>query len=180
MLGQEQLSWLKSALKNSQATWKIISTHDPLSIVTGGVNDRDAWGQDDPAVLGREVQLAEILKFIKDNEIENVVFLTSDVHFTAALFYDPTLATFRDFNPFWEFVVGPIHAGAFGAGNLDSSFGPQYEYVRAPRTEGIGQNAPPSHLQSFGFVEISSEGELTVKLIDITGAILFEKMMPPL
>jgi alkaline phosphatase D len=180
MLGQEQLTWLKDALKDSQATWKVISTHDPLSIVTGGEDDRDSWGQDDAAVLGREVQLAEILKFIQDHEIKNVVFLTSDVHFTAAISYDPALATFKDFNPFWEFVIGPIHAGAFGPGNLDESFGPQYEYLRAPGTEGIGENSPPPHLQSFGFVEISEEGALTVKLIDITGAVLFEKMMLPL
>ena len=180
MLGQEQLAWLKDALMKSQATWKIISTHDPLSIVTGGVTDRDAWAQDDPAVLGREVQLAEILKFIKDHEIKNVVFLTADVHFTAAISYDPSLATFKDFNPFWEFVIGPINAGAFGAGNLDESFGPQYEYVRAPSTDGIGQNSPPPHLQSFGLVEISADAELTVQLIDITGAVLFEKTMSPL
>ena len=180
MLGQEQLAWLKKALIKSQATWKIISTHDPLSIVTGGVDDRDSWGQDDAAVLGREVQLAKILKFIKDNEIKNVVFLTADVHFSAAISYDPALATFKDFDPFWEFVIGPIHAGAFGPGNLDESFGPQYEYLRAPGTEGIGANSPPPHLQSFGLVEISEEGALTVKLIDITGAVLFEKMMLPL
>ncbi|MCP5246518.1 MAG: alkaline phosphatase D family protein [Burkholderiales bacterium] len=180
MLGQEQLAWLKDALVKSKATWKIISTHDPLSIVTGGVDDRDAWSQDDPAVLGREVQLAEILKFIKDHDIKNVVYLTSDVHFTAAISYDPSLATFQEFNPFWEFVIGPIHAGAFGSGNLDASFGPQYEYVRAPSTEGIGQNSPPPHLQSFGLVEISIDGEMTVKLIDITGAVLFEKTMLPL
>ncbi|MCB1935915.1 MAG: alkaline phosphatase D family protein [Nitrosomonas sp.] len=180
MLGQEQLAWLKEALMNSQATWKIISTHDPLSIVTGGIDDRDAWGQDDPAVLGREVQLAGILKFIKDHDIRNVVFLTADVHYTAAISYDPSIATFKDFNPFWEFVIGPINAGAFGSGNLDASFGPQYEYLRAPSTEGIGQNTPPPHLQSFGLIDIAENGDLTVKLIDITGEVLFEKIFSPL
>lgn len=179
MLGKKQLAWLKKALKKSEATWKIISTHDPLSIVTGGVDDRDAWGQEDPAVLGREVQLAEILKFIKEHDIKNVIFLTSDVHFTAAIAYDPSRATAKDFNPFWEFVIGPIHAGAFGPGNLDTSFGPQYDYLRAPGTEGIGQNSPPPHLQSFGLAEIRKDGILTIKLIDITGAVLFEKTMSP-
>jgi len=179
MLGQKQLAWLKKELKKSKATWKVISTHDPLSIVTGGATDRDSWSQDDPAVLGREVQLAEILKFIKDHNIKNVVFLTSDVHYTAAISYNPSLATFKDFNPFWEFVIGPINAGAFGSGNLDASFGPNYEYLRAPSTESIGQNTPPPHLQSFGLVEIAESGELTVKLIDITGAVLFEKILSP-
>ncbi|MFZ1852976.1 MAG: alkaline phosphatase D family protein [Nitrosomonas sp.] len=179
MLGQKQLAWLKKELKKSKATWKVISTHDPLSIVTGSATDRDSWSQDDPAVLGREVQLAEILKFIKDHNIKNVVFLTSDVHYTAAISYNPSLATFKDFNPFWEFVIGPINAGAFGSGNLDASFGPNYEYLRAPSTESIGQNTPPPYLQSFGLVEIAESGELTVKLIDITGAVLFEKILSP-
>lgn len=179
MLGKRQFRWLKSALKRSKATWKVISTHDPLSIVTGGENDRDSWGQNEAAVLGREIQLANILAFIKDHDIKNVVYLTSDVHFTAAISYDPALATFKDFTPFWEFVIGPIHAGAFGPGNLDASFGPQYEYLRAPGTESIGQNAPPPNLQSFGMVDIAEDGALTVKLIDITGATLFEKTMLP-
>jgi len=180
MLGQQQLAWFKQSLENSTATWKVISSHDPLGIVTGGQADRDSWGQEKDAVLGREVQLAEILKFIKDKNIKNVVFLTSDVHFTAAVSYAPARAEFMDFNPFWEFVIGPIHAGAFGPGALDASFGPQYEYVRGPATEGIGQNSPPPHLQSFGLVEVSSDGQLGVKLMDISGAILFEKKMLPM
>jgi alkaline phosphatase D len=34
-LGANQLAWLKQALLNSVATWKIISNDDPISIVTG-------------------------------------------------------------------------------------------------------------------------------------------------
>lgn len=180
MLGQEQFQWLKKSLKKSKATWKVISTHDPLGIVTGGADDRDSWGQDDDQVLGRELQLAAILKFIKDENIKNVVFLTSDVHFTAAISYDPDRATFKDFNPFWEFVIGPIHAGAFGPGSLDGSFGPKYEYVRGPSTEGIAQNSPPPNLQSFGAVEIDENGELTVKLVDINGTVLYQQTMSPM
>jgi alkaline phosphatase D len=88
MLGQQQFEWLKQSLKRSRATWKVISTHDLLSIVTGGVMDRDAWGQGDARVLGREVQLQELLKFIKDEGIKNVVFITADVHSAAAISYD--------------------------------------------------------------------------------------------
>jgi alkaline phosphatase D len=99
MLGQQQFEWLKQSLKRSRATWKLISTHDPLSIATGGVTDRDAWGQGDARVLGREVQLGELLKFIKDEGIKNVVFITADVHFAAAISYDPARAQFGDFDP---------------------------------------------------------------------------------
>ena len=44
----------------------------------------------------------------------NIVWLTADVHYCAAHYYDPSKAQFQDFDPFWEFVAGPLHAGSFG------------------------------------------------------------------
>ena len=181
MLGRKQMQWIKRELKKSDATWKVISTDVPLSIVVGGPTDRDAWSQGADAVLGREVQLAELLKFIQDEKIRNVLFITADVHYDAAISYEPNRARGMDieFEPFWEFVVGPANAGAFGSGDLDRSFGPQYEFIRAPSTEGIGQNSPPPYLQSFGMIEISREGALTARLNDITGKLLYEKVFIP-
>ena len=46
MLGAEQLAWLKEGLRDSTATWKVISFDIPLSILTGGnadVDGRDAF-----------------------------------------------------------------------------------------------------------------------------------------
>ncbi len=53
MLGQQRFEWLKAAQKRSRTTWKVISTHAPLSITTGGPGDFDAWAQGDALVLGR-------------------------------------------------------------------------------------------------------------------------------
>lgn len=36
MMGARQLTWLLDGLKSSKATWKILSMHDPISIITGG------------------------------------------------------------------------------------------------------------------------------------------------
>ena len=78
------------------------------------------------------------------------MWITADVHYTAAHYYDPNKAAFQDFDPFWEFVSGPIHAGTFGPNSLDNTFGPQLVYVRAP-TKEQGQNLPPSEgMQFFG------------------------------
>jgi alkaline phosphatase D len=180
MLGQQQLQWVKSSLKQSRATWKVISTHDSLSLVTGDPDDRDAWGQGRAEVLGREVQLAELLKFIKDEGIRNVVFITADVHFAAAISYDPARAIFKDFDSFEEFVIGPVHAGAFGANDLDASFGPKFDYLRAPSTENLkSRNLPPPTLQSFGAAEVTADGKLILRIHDITGAVLYEKTLSP-
>ena len=64
--------------------------------------------------------------------IRNVVWITGDVHYCAAHHYDPTRATFTDFDPFWEFVAGPLHAGTFGPNALDPDVRPGSEVRRHP------------------------------------------------
>ena len=44
----------------------------------------------------------------------NTVWLTADVHYAAAHYYNPDKAQFQEFDPFWEFVARPLHAGTFG------------------------------------------------------------------
>ena len=117
-LGAEQLRWLKQALLSSRATWKLIASDMPISIVVPDLNadvpkgTYEAWANaDDGAPLGRELELASLLAFIKNNDIRNVVWVTADVHYTSATLYDPGRARFTDFTPFWEFVAGPINAG---------------------------------------------------------------------
>ena len=65
-----------------------------------------ANGDNGPA-KGRELEIADLLRFIKNAGIDNTVWLTADVHYTAAHYYNPDKAQFQDFNPFWEFVSGP-------------------------------------------------------------------------
>jgi alkaline phosphatase D len=115
MMGEEQLAWLKSGLKESTATWKILSSHDPLGIITGGTGDWDSYGQGDPQIKGREYELKDLLGFINDEGVTGVVSLTSDVHFTAYVNMSPENAqgNFTGFKPLDEFVIGPIHAGEF-------------------------------------------------------------------
>ena len=179
MLGADQLQWIKDRLKASQATWKIVASDDPLSIITGGPGDYDAWSQNDSSILGREAQLRDLLKFIKDEGIENVVWITADVHFPAAIYYDPSRAVFQDFNPFWEFVIGPIHAGAFGPASdlpLDPSFGPQYDFSIFPDQP----NLPPPNNQFFGSIDVDGQtAQLTARIHDITGKIVYEKVLNP-
>ena len=81
--------------------------------------------QGDGPPLGRELEIADLLRFIKHNGIRNVVWITADVHYCATHLYDPARAQFTDFNPFYEFVSGPLHAGGFGPNALDNTFGPQ-------------------------------------------------------
>ncbi|TIL18780.1 MAG: alkaline phosphatase, partial [Mesorhizobium sp.] len=72
---------------------------------------------------GRELEIADLLRYIKNAGITNTVWLTADVHYTAAHYYNPDKAQFQDFNPFWEFVSGPLHAGTYGPNDFDMTFG---------------------------------------------------------
>ena len=183
ILGAAQLRWLKQALLASNATWKVIAADMPIGLIVWDdfVNRRGAeavaQGDDGPP-LGREIEIANLLRFIRDAGISNLVWLTGDVHYTAAHYYDPNRARFQEFAPFWEFVSGPLNAGTFGPGELDATFGPQLVYAKAPPP---GQfNLPPSAgLQFFGQVDIDQDEVMTVTLKDLEGTALFAQTLEP-
>ena len=185
VLGAEQMAWLKRELAASTATWKVIASDQPIGLVVWD-NFRDragsegiADGQNGPA-MGRELEVAELLLFIKTAEIDNTVWFTADVHYTAAHYYDPNKAQFQDFNPFWEFVSGPLHAGTFGPNGLDATFGPEVKFVKAP-TKEQGQNLPPSMgLQFFGLVDIDAQTQqMRVRLMDRGDTELYAVTLDP-
>ena len=182
-LGPEQLAWLKRSLLASRATWKVIANDMPISIIVrdDAVNDRgsEAIAQGDGPALGRELEIADLLRFIKSAGIRNTVWVTADVHYAAAHYYDPNKAQFQDFDPFWEFVSGPLHAGTFGPGKLDNTFGPELKFVKAP---GEGrQNLPPSAgMQFFGHVKIDgASGRFTVTIRDRADNALWSVTLDP-
>ena len=181
ILGQEQMAWLKRELTQSQATWKVIASDMPIGLV---VRDGEAFeavaNGDDGAAKGRELEIAELLRFIKTANITNTVWFTADVHYTAAHYYDPNKAQFQDFEPFWEFVSGPLHAGTFGPNALDMTFGPEIKFVKAP-TEEQGANLPPSAgLQFFGLVDIDgATQQMTVRLMDRADTELWSVTLDP-
>ncbi|MCA6123438.1 alkaline phosphatase D family protein [Bradyrhizobium sp. WSM 1704] len=169
-LGPDQLAWLKRGLLNSRATWKVIASDMPLSLIVyddaANKKGSEAFAQGDGPARGRELEIADILRFIKTSGVVNTVWLTADVHYAAAHYYNPNKAQFQDFDPFWEFVSGPLHAGTFGPNELDNTFGPEVKFVKAPGE--ANQNLPPSAgMQFFGHVKIDGKsGQMTVSLRD--------------
>lgn len=77
ILGEEQTRWLIHELCRSRATWKVIGNDLPLGLVVpDGKGQESTSNANHGAPLGRELQLARVLKAIKDHRIKNVVFLT--------------------------------------------------------------------------------------------------------
>lgn len=179
-LGSPQVRWLKRRLKNSKATWKVIASDMPIGlIVADGKINFENFANGDGAALGRELELADLLKFIKQNNIRNVVWLTADVHYAAAHYYDPGKAQFTDFKPFWEFVAGPLNSGTFGPNKLDNTFGPQVKFQSVP-PDMKPNRSPKEGLQFFGTVKIDGNTEvITVALHNLEGKTLYSIDLPP-
>ena len=180
-LGRAQLDWLKHETAASKAVWKVIASDMQLGLVVG--DGKDAQGNpkfENSAngggpVLGREHEIAEVLTALKS--IDNVVWLTADVHYCAAHRYDPNRAQFSDFKPFWEFVAGPLNAGSFGPNALDNTFGPEVVYQNAPKAQNT---SPFAGLQFFGQVDIDAKTkEFKVALKDLDGKTVFERSVAP-
>ncbi|MGZ9190068.1 MAG: alkaline phosphatase D family protein [Nitrospira sp.] len=152
LLGSRQLAWLKDTLAHSQATWKIVSADVPLSVPTGSKFGRDAWANGDSiepgARTGFEYELLDLMRFLDDHQVKNVVFLAADVHFAAQLRYsiDPN----GDGNPLiiHELIAGPLAAMRRQAPSpgFDSTLRPAVLY-----TEG--------GLFNFGYVRIARQAD---------------------
>ena len=180
-MGVAQLAWLKRSLVASTARWKIMASSLPIGVVVrDGPSHFEAVAQGDTGPpLGRELEIADLLRFIRDEQIDNVVWITGDVHYAAAHHYDPSRARFTEFEPFWEFVAGPLHAGTFGPNPLDPTFGPEVRFLGIP--EGMKPNRPPSDgLQFFGRLVVDAKTEaLRVSLHNRNGRELYTATLPP-
>jgi alkaline phosphatase D len=183
-LGREQLDWLKTGLKASGAQWKVIAADMPIGLgvpdgeVSPGVPRWEAIanGDNGPA-QGRELEVAELLAYLAREKVRNTVWLTADVHYCAAHHYHPERAAFQDFEPFWEFVAGPLNAGSYGPNPLDNTFGPEVVFQKAPPAQNT---SPFAGFQFFGEVQIDGQsGEMTVQLRDLDSVVVFEKKLQP-
>jgi alkaline phosphatase D len=179
-LGAAQLAWLEEELAASRATWKVIASDMPIGLVVkDGEAAFEAVANGNGPPLGRELEIAHLLAALRKRRVKNVLWITADVHYAAAHRFDPRRARFTDFDPFWEFVAGPLHAGTFGPPALDDTFGPEVRFRGIP--EGMKPNRPPSEgLQFYGRIHIEGRTRvLTVSLHDLAGTRLFGLDLEP-
>lgn len=168
ILGREQLGWLKQTLSSSDATWKIVSTDVPLSIPTGSqahLYGRDAFADgtnaDYSSRTGFERELTELLDHLDRENVRNVVFVATDVHFATTLRYQLDVDGDGDELLFHELVSGPLSAFKSPILGVDPTFRPQILYA-----EG--------ELANFSFIRIDRDNGTSRLIADIrddTGAV---------
>jgi alkaline phosphatase D len=113
LLGKAQFQWLEQSLLNSTATWKVISTDVPFTIPTCFTNQLgcDSWATNSSAYKKTFVsERNNLLKFLDDKNIKNVVFVTTDVHFPANIIVDQDPNNDGDRIILYEIVTGPFAA----------------------------------------------------------------------
>lgn len=180
-LGDRQLRWLADALTASKATWKVIAADMPIGLVvshTKGFQEAAANGDPGPA-RGRELEIAWLLKTLQERRVKNVIWVTADVHYSAAHHFHPDRAAEKAFDPFWEFVAGPAHAGTFSMGEPDMTFGTEVRFKGVPAD--LKPNRPPdAGFQFFGQLDINPADQLlTVSIINTGGTRVFEQQLIP-
>ena len=176
MLGREQVVWLKTRLKQSDATWKVIVSGVPMSIPTGPAGptgNRDGWANYETD-KGFELELLEILNDMQQHTVENVLWITTDVHFSEVFRYTP-IVDHPDFHVH-EVVVGPLNAGVLGKPDFDTTLGTEslFRSINAPTTWADAKKA-----FNFGLVRIAADGTLKASVTDINGASFFDLLLTP-
>jgi alkaline phosphatase D len=166
--GAEQIAWLASALAASTATWKVLVYGQPIGLfledrTPDGTYEPEGIGKEDGPPAGREVEIAQLLSQMKARGVKNVVAVTADVHYAAAHRYDPARAVFKDFDPFWELVAGPMHATAFPRKRGDDTFGLDVAYCSMDGATTFG--SPADDRQWFGLLRVDGRSRAMVATI---------------
>lgn len=162
LLGAEQKAWLKERLRESDATWKVIANSVPVQALLALPYDR--WE-------GYAAERREVLEFIRDEGIANVVFLTTDFH---ANVFGPVRI-----DPFdvaaapvaYEAIAGPIATATLQRDVVDV-LGEAGAGVLGPFFEGVvGVDCAELDAYAYGLVSVTG-GALTVVAKDAAGRVL--------
>jgi len=165
MLGSKQLSKFKNAIKNSNATFKVIFNEVPIQQYYTLPYDR--WE-------GYAAERTKLLTFLKD-KVKNAVFLTTDVH--ANLVNDARLKTLEPGGPvnsgITEVTTGPTATANF-AREIDNTTGGSYAgliqslFLKPAPPAGVGMAC--AGLDQFSYAEVSvSKSQLKVTLKALNG-----------
>ena len=174
MLGTEQKGLFEDALLNSKAKFKFVVTS--VSIQQTFVLPYDGWE-------GYGAERSEILNFIRDNEIKNVIFLTTDLHLN--LMNKVYTNLFTDTTPVsYEAVTGPIGAETDKARIIRFSEGigadpKPFLQARELLFTIAGADCRNIDTYSYGSVSFSRfSGAVTITLKDQNGNTIHDDLNP--
>ncbi len=171
LLGLDQRGWVAKGVAASTAHWKLLSLDVPLSVPTGstpwqsgrdgvasGDGDPAAAGPDISAQTGFEAELSALLATWDRQDIDGLVFVTTDVHFARVTRYAHDFDGDGEPLVFHEVIAGPLRAWMGEPVPADPSFGPTVLFEA-----GLVQN--------FAILDVG-EDELAVEIVGADGGSL--------
>ena len=151
-LGEVQKEWLKQALLNSTAKFKFIVNEVAISELI--LLPYDRWE-------GYAAERREFLDFLENNDIKNVIFLTTDLHAAVVKTVDKR---------YKEIIVGPIATTPLGA---------ELEGIGVPLSlaEGLVPDVEYKKLDTFnyGLVKVTTSttpARVQILIKDLEGQVL--------
>ncbi|MCP5181692.1 MAG: alkaline phosphatase D family protein [Pseudomonadales bacterium] len=139
MLGDAQLTWLINAVRQSDATWKVISSDVPWSIPTGSdahIYGADAYANGQPwsrslqQRTGFEQELLYMLAEWDRANVKNLVVLATDVHYASQMRHRGDFDGDGDALTLHELISGPLSAIRRPApAEVDDTLGPVVLYA---------------------------------------------------
>jgi alkaline phosphatase D len=106
MFGKEQMRWLKEALVSSRAPFKIIAGGNQMLNPQIGDESFSAYKN----------EYAELLNWIKSNDVWGVLFLSGDIHRTELIRLENP-----DFYPFYDYSNSPLTSGTYSADQVQAN-----------------------------------------------------------
>lgn len=106
MFGQQQMDWLKNALRGSAATFKIIATG---SQVLNPVSPFDCFRK-------FPVEYHELIQFIRDEKINGIMFLTGDRHHSEVIKVEGLVPY-----PLYDITSSPLTSGTHAFGGMEKN-----------------------------------------------------------
>lgn len=168
LYGKEQLDGLKNNLDSSNSTWKIISNPVPITIPDcfGPNQTCNNWATNSTYNnLTYTKERSSFLKFLDEQDIKNIVFLTTDVHFAGTVHAIQDFDGDGDLLQFYEMASGPLSTYTRNTTNaVDPTINAKYLYNE-------------SAMFNFGHINITNtidesgdnKSILTYKVMDESG-----------
>ncbi len=168
MLGSVQKQQFKDLLLASNAKFKFVMSQ--LAIQQYFALPYDRWE-------GYGAERAEILNFIRDNQIENVIFLTTDNH--ANIVNEVFIDLFTDPEPISnELITGPIATFTLEE-EIVAGYGEELLQAFHGILSVVGADCRNLNTDSYGAVEFDSDaGTVGIELKDANGEIVMDQLEP--
>lgn len=151
MFGERQLTWLKNALLNSQANFKIIVGGNQF------LNDQNRW----EGWLNFPDERHNFIEWLSVNKVDGVMFASGDRHQTELL-----RLVRADNYPLYELTCSPLTAGTHSLDNEQSN------PMRVPGTL-VGER----NFCSLEFSGGNQDRKLTMRSLSATGKMLWEQQI---